>query len=1144
MEVVAEDVTHWKASSFSPLSTLRREGLTPPSTPPHSWWQTARSVPARPPSAASVEWFDGEAARPPSRSIVRYSTQRVYGSEGGLCGSLLGGPRESCASAVVGATKERNLWAEPKRAAKAMLGTKRFVPIRLHGRMDPASRDGYRLVPNTDAPVERPTNGPGNPGERAARSQQPTGPRLDFALEDPGKQWIAEKALRVMRHDSAGFATVDATSVYGAALALPQLARSAGWTISYTGLALRGLLFMIMNNLLQGFLLYMISKEERIINKFGSQMFLCDFAAHHQNCPHGSNCVGPGGTVITPSRLYDFDLWSTRTFVRDSFKLLFPEKEQEIMDKIDPGEYGVESYYLRTVCCFLFVLGLWHDLAGSWDMLDLLWCVPADSERWIVPTAGQKPQEEEIGVSQAYTDAALHEMIELDFVQFRVAGMPLHWKLFNLFCLLCPKIYLWLLTVDIGIVFLMETSEIEDMIINCVALGFILQIAAMQHLVMFHRQDVAVVQFYTSVLAAVELDFTDEDAGDGISAPVEPSNDGLATDAAPAMPIRPDPHSHRSPDSSVFFYSACVARPVDRKERAANPKAKAALDKEWNKLINQGCWDYASEIPQASIWQRLEQLTCNTGFDQKLHQLIDSFLLTTHPLADKQRRQYPREIMDFIDRYRVMSALAFSRVATLSGDAAGAREKMDLAMSLARHCMHFQAQSFKGTRETMSNDTFRLMGPIQASSNDLTKLPPIEISRDAVNHAEAVKFFKGFLQLRPTLSFLPGSFLAIKALNRFPTLDSLKEQATHLEGERKEHGYDLPAVDASGIGEVAAFRHEIDDENAPLMNGWISFMKALVETYPGRCVSIDDTLNWSASTPMTYEDGASQVVIHPTDGWVYVPAINSDIYDPQETYLHGSNLRYLWSILAHGGLFGEDYVTDDHGSHEPCVWVTGAAAEAASSYASGVYLGGGYWFQVMICVSRTMVNNHSRTTKKLGGSQKQIRVGTRFLELCGIAFRPFRLLDDREQGVSTSPQYVVHGHRFLSADGTKAVAWHPWMEASPIDPRNLKLLGNVVAKDEVEFADLSIQGGSTTQQADSNETEQTGPAGADDQATAGSDATTERITVNVAVLRRNHWMPDSYGTSEHANEGRIRPLFEAFRKVLHTFRSKQLCFTA
>ncbi|CAE7213840.1 unnamed protein product, partial [Symbiodinium sp. CCMP2592] len=555
------------------------------------------------------------------------------------------------------------------------------------------------------------------------------------------------------------------------------------------------------------------------------------------------------------------------------------------------------------------------------------------------------------------------------------------------------------------------------------------------------------------------------------------------------------------------------------------------------------------EIPQASIWQRLEQLACNSGFDLKLHQLVDSFLLSNHPLADKQRKQYPREFMDFVDRYRVMCAVAFSRVATLSGDAAGVREKMDLTMALARHCMHFQAQTFKGSRETLSNDTLRLMGTCYIPSplaswnrnlmgyssssaeqrwlrtdtsikhNDLTKLSPIELSRDVVNPAEAARFFKGFLQLRPTLSFIPGAFLAIKALNRFPTLNSLKEQASHLENDRKEHGYDLPAVDANEIGEVAAFRNEDDDENNPLMRGWASFMNTMAEAYPGRCVSIDDTLNWGASTQMTYEDGASQITIRPTDGWVYVPAMNSDIYDPQETYLHGTNLRYLWSILAHGGLFGEDYVTDDHGSHEPCVWVTGHAPEAAGSYASGTYLGGGYWFQVMICVSRTMVNSHSRTTKKLGGSQKQIRVGTRFLELCGIAFRPFRLLDDREQGVSTSPNYVIHGHRFLSADGTKAVAWHPWMEASPIDPRILKLLGDSVARDNVEFADLTIQGGNTTQQAASTETEQPVATAADDHAAASGGEATERITVNPVVLRRNHWMPDSYGTSEQATVG-------------------------
>ena len=27
--------------------------------------------------------------------------------------------------------------------------------------------------------------------------------------------------------------------------------------------------------------------------------FLCDFAAHLENCPEGPNCIGPGGTSFT-----------------------------------------------------------------------------------------------------------------------------------------------------------------------------------------------------------------------------------------------------------------------------------------------------------------------------------------------------------------------------------------------------------------------------------------------------------------------------------------------------------------------------------------------------------------------------------------------------------------------------------------------------------------------------------------------------------------------------------------------------------------------------------------------------------------------------------------------------------------------------
>eukprot|EP00440_Ansanella_granifera_P041960 gb/GFBE01045489.1/.p1 GENE.gb/GFBE01045489.1/~~gb/GFBE01045489.1/.p1 ORF type:complete len:304 (+),score=47.21 gb/GFBE01045489.1/:1-912(+) len=172
-------------------------------------------------------------------------------------------------------------------------------------------------------------------------------------------------------------------------------------------------------------------------------------------------------------------MWSTRSFVRDSFKAMFPERAHEIQEKVDPGEYGVESYYLRLVCCFLFVLGLWEDLAGSYEMIDLLWTVPTQSDRWILPVEpSEPPHPSGLKSDSKAPEAAEHADAEheLDFVKFRIAGMPMHWKIFNILIVCIPKFYLWLLTIDIGIVFLMETSVVEEMIINCVALGFILNI--------------------------------------------------------------------------------------------------------------------------------------------------------------------------------------------------------------------------------------------------------------------------------------------------------------------------------------------------------------------------------------------------------------------------------------------------------------------------------------------------------------------------------------------------------------------------------------------------------------------------------------------------------------------------------------------
>eukprot|EP00931_Biecheleriopsis_adriatica_P038714 TRINITY_DN22139_c0_g1_i2.p1 TRINITY_DN22139_c0_g1~~TRINITY_DN22139_c0_g1_i2.p1 ORF type:complete len:363 (-),score=69.00 TRINITY_DN22139_c0_g1_i2:197-1285(-) len=269
----------------------------------------------------------------------------------------------------------------------------------------------------------------------------------------------AGKALSLLTQRSQTTLGLERGSVYGAAVALPQFARTSGWSLHYTAWAFRGYLFLVMNLTLQGFLIFMISKEERINDKFGGQMHLCDFGAHIENCPDTSNCVGPGGTVYTPDRLYNWEMWAIRVYVRDSLLKLFPHREAEVNLTVDPGEYGLESYNLRAMCCFIFLIGLWPDLIGSLNLLHLLFRVPTKDEPWIL-----------------YEKPGYEDTDELSGLSLRIAGMPLGWKIANFVLVWVPKVYIWILTIDVGILFLMETAQIEDMVINAVSLAFILSL--------------------------------------------------------------------------------------------------------------------------------------------------------------------------------------------------------------------------------------------------------------------------------------------------------------------------------------------------------------------------------------------------------------------------------------------------------------------------------------------------------------------------------------------------------------------------------------------------------------------------------------------------------------------------------------------
>jgi len=131
----------------------------------------------------------------------------------------------------------------------------------------------------------------------------------------------------------------------------------------------------------------------------------------------------------------------------------------------------LEDYYCRLVCCLIFMMGVVDDLRGTWLLAALLYHLPTQGEAWIryeVPDWMEREQAKKV-----------HGWTELELVKYQVAGMPLSWKVLNAAVILLPKVYIWWTLVSTGFHFLMETAGIMELVINCMALSFVLQIDEM-----------------------------------------------------------------------------------------------------------------------------------------------------------------------------------------------------------------------------------------------------------------------------------------------------------------------------------------------------------------------------------------------------------------------------------------------------------------------------------------------------------------------------------------------------------------------------------------------------------------------------------------------------------------------------------------
>lgn len=277
------------------------------------------------------------------------------------------------------------------------------------------------------------------------------------------------KMLGCLKHFNREGVGVEKSSVYGAAVLMPQIGRTLGWPRDFIGLSVSAWIYLFFCYFLHGSLLMFIAKEENVLNMFGGQMFLCDFGAGLDDCdPDDPNdCIGPGGTRMTAPRLYDWEQWAVRNFVRDSLRALNPDKDN-IDQLVDPGEYGVESYWCRLMCVHIFVLSIIGEFYLIVRMAKMLWYVPTRGEPWVED--GNQDAAEAAGPAQGAADVDKW----WEEIKIRVSGIPCHWKLMYFFGVCFPKFLLWWVTAMYGCSFLMETSSIDGIIVNSVALGFLL----------------------------------------------------------------------------------------------------------------------------------------------------------------------------------------------------------------------------------------------------------------------------------------------------------------------------------------------------------------------------------------------------------------------------------------------------------------------------------------------------------------------------------------------------------------------------------------------------------------------------------------------------------------------------------------------
>ena len=96
-----------------------------------------------------------------------------------------------------------------------------------------------------------------------------------------------------------------------------------------------------------------------------------------------------------------------------------------------------------------------------------------------------------------------------------------------------------------------------------------------------------------------------------------PAMEGSNFTSIPAMPCQTVEPKHRiKVTHSVYPFVSMVARPVPKKEIMSNPKAKASVDAEWEKLRKRNTWDESKSREKKDVVREAKAAgrKCHFGF--------------------------------------------------------------------------------------------------------------------------------------------------------------------------------------------------------------------------------------------------------------------------------------------------------------------------------------------------------------------------------------------------------------------------------------------------------------------------------------------------------------------------------------------------